>query len=327
MKQIKFWTLSIFTISLLLVSCGETVDESQVLVDYMESVDSPINVESINKLIGATGENGLNTAILTGNPYIIDIRGEEYSTIGHIEGAVQVPAKDVISHLNDNDLSSYDKVVVVCYTGQTAAYVVSLANMAGHEAVSLGWGMSSWNEATAGPWNNGAKNDITKLPLETTANPKGEEGALPVFETGFDVADEILAARISEVNDEGFDAIKITASEVWEDLDKYYIVNYWPEAQYNLGHIPGAIQYTPNESMLSDAFLKTLPTDKTIVVYCYTGQGSAFLTAYLRILGYDAKSLLFGINGFATDWAASNDITHWTESNICTTCDLSPVTK
>jgi hypothetical protein len=33
------------------------------------------------------------------------------------------------------------------------------------------------------------------------------------------------------------------------------------------------------------------------VVYCYTGQTSAFTAAYLRILGYNAKSLLFGTNG------------------------------
>jgi rhodanese-related sulfurtransferase len=312
MKQIKFWTLSIFAVSLLLVSCGETVDESQVLVDYMESVDSPINVESINKLIGASD---LNAAVLTGNPYIIDIRGDEYSTIGHIDGAVQVAAKDVISHLDATDVSSYDKVVVVCYTGQTAAYVVSLANMAGHETVSLGFGMSSWNAATAGPWNSNAKNTYATQ-LEETANPKGEEGALPVLETGFDLAEDILAARISEVNNDGFDAAKITADKVWSNPENYYIVNYWPEANYNKGHIPGAIQYTPNESMLSDAFLKTLPTDKTIVVYCYTGQGSAFLSAYLRVLGYDAKSLLFGINGIATDWAADNGITSWGEGKI-----------
>jgi rhodanese-related sulfurtransferase len=321
MKQIKFWALSIFTISILLVSCGETIDESQVLVDYMESADSPINVASINKIIGAAD---LQAANLTDNAYIIDIRGEEYSTIGHIEGAVHVAAKDVISHLEDTDVSSYEKVVVVCYTGQTAAYVVSLANMAGHTTTSLGWGMSSWNAETAGPWNNGAKNTYAAL-LEETANPKGEEGALPVLETGFELAEDILAARIAEVNEAGFDAAKITAAQVWESPESYYIVNYWPEAQYNLGHIPGAIQYTPNESMTTDTFLKTLPTDKTIVVYCYTGQGSAFLSAYLRVLGYDAKSLLFGINGMATDWAADNSITSWGPEKIGTNPLVTPV--
>jgi rhodanese-related sulfurtransferase len=221
----------------------------------------------------------------------------------------------VIAHLDAMDVTAYDDIVIVCYTGQTAAYVVSLANMAGYETVSLAYGMSSWNAATAGPWNNNAKNTYATQ-LETASNPKGEEGAMPVLETGFETGADILEARIAEVNSAGFDAGKITAAEVWASPEDYYIVNYWPEANYSLGHIPGAIQYTPNESMLTTADLKTLPADKTIVVYCYTGQGSAFLTPYLRVLGYDAKSLLFGINGMATDWAAQNGLTSWGEGKI-----------
>ena len=63
------------------------------------------------------------------------------------------------------------------------------------------------------------------------------------------------------------------------------------------GHIEGAIQYTPSVDLAVDEALKTLPTDKTVVVYCYTGQNSARIAAYLRLLGYDAKSLKFGANG------------------------------
>ena len=33
------------------------------------------------------------------------------------------------------------------------------------------------------------------------------------------------------------------------------------------------------------------------MTYCYTGQTSAVVTAYLRVLGYDAYSLTFGMNG------------------------------
>ncbi len=50
-----------------------------------------------------------------------------------------------------------------------------------------------------------------------------------------------------------------------------------------------------------DTFLNTLPTNKKIAVYCYTGQTSAHVAAYLRVLGYDAKSILFGVNGMAHD--------------------------
>lgn len=312
MAKFKFWMLSIFTISVLLVSCGEKIDESAVLVEYLESADSPVDVAALNKLITAAD---LNNLVLAGNPYIIDIRGEEYNTIGHIEGAVHVPAADVLSHLDAMDVTAYDKVVVVCYTGQTAAFVVSLANMAGYEIYSLGFGMSSWNAETAGPWNSGVSN-MYATQLETTANAKGAEVAMPVIETGFETAEEILDAQISAVNAEGFGASSVSAADVFANPDNYYIVNYWPEDQYNLGHVPGAIQYTPGASMVSTAHLKTLPTDKPVVVYCYTGQGSAFITPYLKVLGYDVLSLKFGINGMATDWAGENGLTAWGPTKI-----------
>ena len=313
MKRFRFWMLGIFTLSVLLVSCGETIDESQVLAEYLESGESPVSVETgLNSLITASA---LQQLVAAGNPYIIDIRGEEYNTLGHIKDAVHVAAGDVISHLGTVDVDSYDDIVIVCYTGQTAAFVVSLANMAGYETKSLAFGISSWNPATAGTWNHGTSN-MYATQLEQDANPKGEEGAMPVLETGYETGADILDARITEVNSAGFGAVKITAAEVWNNPDNYYIVNYWPEENYDKGHIPGAIQYTPNTSMLTTADLKTLPADKTIVVYCYTGQGSAFLSAYLQVLGYDAKSLLFGINGMATDWAAENSITSWGEDKI-----------
>lgn len=312
MKQIKFWALSIFAISLLLVSCGETVDESLVLAEYVESAESPLDPTSINKLVPASE---LQQLVAAGNPYIIDIRRDEYNSIGHIDGAVQVAATEVLGHLETINIDDYDKVVIACYSGQTAAYYTTLANLAGYEVYSLAFGMSSWNAATAGPWNNGVSN-MYATQLETEANDKAAEGGMPVLETGFEGGADILDARVTAVSDEGFDAGKISAATVWDSPEDYYIVNYWPVENYNLGHIPGAIQYTPNASMLTTADIKTLPVDQTIVVYCYTGQGSAFLSAYLRVLGYDAKSLLFGINGMATDWAADNGLTSWGEGKI-----------
>ena len=47
--------------------------------------------------------------------------------------------------------------------------------------------------------------------------------------------------------------------------------------------------------------MATIPADKPVVVYCSTGHNSAFATAYLRLLGYDARTLKFGNNGFMFD--------------------------
>jgi len=116
---------------------------------------------------------------------------------------------------------------------------------------------------------------------------------------------------------EGFTPAAVSSATVFGNLEGYYIVNYWPAAQYDdPGHIPGAVQYTPKETLKLDVDLKTLPTDMPIAVYCYTGQTSAFITAYLRVLGYDAKSILYGTNGMIYDIMAANSMTIFSDTQI-----------
>ena len=45
----------------------------------------------------------------------------------------------------------------------------------------------------------------------------------------------------------------------------------------------------------------SIPSDKTVVVYCGTGHNSGFATAYLRLFGYDARTLRYGNNSFMYD--------------------------
>ena len=92
-------------------------------------------------------------------------------------------------------------------------------------------------------------------------------------------------------------------SDIRDNLGDYFILNYFGQADYEgtgtsgvPGHIPGAFQFTPYASLGIDQMLNNLPTNKTIVVYCWTGQHSSQVTAYLNMLGYDAVSLKFGSN-------------------------------
>ncbi len=306
MSRIKFWMLSIFVVSLLITSCGKSTDETVMLVDFLESVDSPINTTKIAEYIVA---KDLQPLLATNAAYVIDIRDQTTFDAGHIKGAVRIDEKSVISHLDGMDVSGYDKVVIVCKTGQTAAFVSSLARLADYDAYSLKWGMSSWNEATDELTTASKNTYATEMVTEETA--KGDEGSLPALSTGYETAQEILDARIAEVAAIGFGESAITADKVFDKPGNYYIVNFWKYDHYKLNHIPGAVQYTPYDDVQSGAGLETLPTDKTIVVYCYTGQTSSYMTAYLKVLGYDALSLKFGVNGFATDWLTDNALTHW----------------
>jgi rhodanese-related sulfurtransferase len=122
---------------------------------------------------------------------------------------------------------------------------------------------------------------------------------------------------VNTLLNEGFTPATVTNQTVFGNLTGYYIVNYWPADQYaDPGHIPGAIQYTPKASMKLDADLKTLPADKNIAVYCYTGQTSAFLAAYLRLLGYNAQTILYGTNAMIYDKMVEKNMTTWSESQI-----------
>jgi rhodanese-related sulfurtransferase len=47
--------------------------------------------------------------------------------------------------------------------------------------------------------------------------------------------------------------------------------------------------------------MQTIPANKEVVVYCGTSHNSAFVTAYLRLFGYNAKTLRYGNNGFMHD--------------------------
>jgi rhodanese-related sulfurtransferase len=101
----------------------------------------------------------------------------------------------------------------------------------------------------------------------------------------------------------------VNGSDVLSNPAEYFINNYFSETDYlGFGHIANA--YRINPLLLSDnSYLGLDPAaNAKVVTYCYTGQTSAVITAYLRVLGYDAYSLKFGMNGLYNDnpaWTAN----------------------
>ena len=332
MKHFKFFATSILIAFLFVTSCKKddpvtpvetptvTVNESEVLVKYLESSSSPAGKDFVNTdlptMITATDVNSLN---LLNQVYIIDIRSAADFATGHIANAHNLALADVFTHIKSTDLSSYEKIAMVCYTGQTAGYATSLLRLLGYNKVyTLKWGMCSWNSATASKWNTAISTGNTYASLFTaTSTDKAALGSLPTLSTSKTTGQEILEARVSALFTEGFTPATVSGQTLFANLTNYYIVNYWSAAHYSdPGHVSGAIQYTPKESLKLDVDLKTLPTNKPIAVYCYTGQTSAFVTAYLRLLGYDAKSVLYGANGMIYDIMVSKSMTTFSSSQI-----------
>lgn len=325
MFKTKFLMLSILIMFLFVSSCKKdenpaVVNESEVLATYLESTNSPLMKDYVNtdmpSIMGATEVKTLNE---TGQVYIIDIRSADDFTTGHIKNAHNVVFGDLLTHVKDINMANYTKVAIVCYTGQTAAYGACLLRLMGYDKVfSMKWGMCSWNEDFAGKWNTAIASGNTYATQFTAAvTDKGAKVEMPVLSTGKTTGQEILEARVAALLVDGFTPATVSNSVLFTNLTSYYIVNYWPADQYvDPGHVPGAMQYTPKESMKLGVDLKTLPTDKTIASYCYTGQTSAFLTAYLRLLGYDAKTILYGTNSMIYDIMVSKNMTTFSAGQI-----------
>ena len=231
------------------------------------------------------------------NEFIIDWRGATDYAAGHIDGAVNWAIADLDEHIAD--LPTDIDIINVCYTGQTASQVTAAMRLMGYDnAKNMLFGMCGW--VSGGAWDGLTSGGFA---LETEANTMTETYDYP---TALDVE----AADVDEALLDAIDAYltggtkNITAADVYTDIadgEDIFVVNYWPEAEYLWGHVPGAYQLAPKSWSMD--VLSKLPTDGTtkIVVYCYTGQTSSQVTSFLRILGYNAFSLKFGMNAIDQD--------------------------
>ncbi|MFO7894155.1 MAG: rhodanese-like domain-containing protein [Longimicrobiales bacterium] len=299
-------------------STTEAVDEAQILVEYLET-NRDYDVHGGYIMSAADVRTNIVTA--PDDYYVIDIRAASDFAAGHVAGAVNVALGDLPDHLADMSPapSTYEKVILICYSGQSAAYSAGVLRAMGYENVfTMKFGMSAWHTDFSGSWVNNVSNErVTQF--VTTASPAiNEPGALPELSTGYEDGASIVDARASAVFSAGFGPAKITDDDVFMNIDDYYVINFWPQSRYEgLGHIPGALNYDPStQPFLLDTHLSTLPTDQPVVVYCYTGQTSAYITGYLRVLGYDARTLLFGGNSMIHDAMADAEAGAWSTGAV-----------
>ena len=262
---------------------------------YTTPGGDPVNVNADAVYANLIDGNAAN------DPYILDWRSAADYAAGHIAGAQNAAFANFESVLNA--IPAGKTVLNVCYTGQTAGYPTAYMNMLGIAAQNLKFGMCGWTSdpaITGSRWENNTSDDYADWLTTVVATPT-ETHDFPELNTGKTTALEILREAAQEnLVTNGIRSISVAdlyaEIEVNGNEDDYFIVNYFPNGPYNAGHIPGSFQYVPNQSLGRSQMMKYLPTDKTIVVYCYTGQTSAQVVAYLNALGYDSRSLSYGVN-------------------------------
>jgi rhodanese-related sulfurtransferase len=307
------------TLAVAFAACGDDpttphvptdTDEAQLLLQHLEATRN-YDVQG-NFVVGAAA---VRTTLLSSptKQHIIDLRTAADFAKGHIPGAVQVDMANLLTHVKalSPAAPTYERIVLVCYSGQSSAYAVAILRALGYSnAISMKWGMSAWHQDLATPWLNNRSNARATQFIGGASPPMHNAVALPKLTTGKKVASEILEVRAAALLTAGYTPATVNHTTLFQNLDGHYIVNFWPANLYQSpGHIPGAVLYDPaTKPFESGTHLKTLPTDKPTVLYCYTGQTSSYLAGFLRLLGYDVKSLLYGGNGMIYDVMVAGNV-------------------
>ena len=281
---------------------GKEVNEFEVLVNYLEKGD--VNYQGwVNNLDGwilHEGNWGDSTQTYE-DYYVLDFRDDAAFNKMHIPGAHQVTLKTMFDEAKKAD----KKILCVCYTGQTASYAHMLLRLKGYDAYVLKFGMSSYAKSLD-KWTGNCSGKYSSDPnWVTSASPALPDFDYPTLNTGKTEAKDILDARIDAAIAAWPAEMLITADDAIANKDDYNIINYWKEADYTgLGHIDGAYQVEPKTLKTTDN-LKALDPKGENILYCYTGQTAAATIAYLKVLGYDVKSIKFGT--CAMIWDKLND--------------------
>ncbi len=275
----------------------EINNEAKLLLSYLAENGDYVNSRQFPSMISAEAAN----EALTGKTLVIDMRKPDVFAKGHIKNAVNVEMPELSGYFaNKIKPFEYDKIILACYSGQSSGYATSLLRLMGYGNVySLRLGMSGWSPKIENKWLAGISSKYEDQ-LDTVTYPKAAPDDFPTLNTGKPTGAEIFDARIGALFSD-YENATISADTVFSHPEKYYIINYERKDKYDSGHVPGAIRYKPGGTLGIVSEMQTIPADKEIVVYCGTGHNSAFATAYLRLFGYNAKTLNFGNSGFMHD--------------------------
>jgi len=296
------WLVIMMVVLIPFVGCSD--DDESVLIPTPPIEDSAFDVMAaaakayINdntQCPGVLAATALNDNLA--NYTVIDIRSQANYDLGHIPGAYHSSLGTLIADLAT--IPNDKPYVIACYSGQSAGHAKVAMELLGYgEVYSLLFGMSAWH-SSLDKWSTKCSDNLMPAHLETTNNNSGL--ATQSFPTLSENVATVVAERVALMLQNGFKA-KSYAS-IQDNLSNYFIVNYFGEADYLgtgtsgvPGHISGAFQFTPYASMGFDEMLKNIPADKEVIVYCWTGQHSSQVTAYLNMLGYDAYSMSNGSN-------------------------------
>jgi rhodanese-related sulfurtransferase len=262
----------------------ETFSVREFVEEYIADLAEGNNIVSMDKFV--------EDVIAGADVYIIDIRRAEDYEKGHAKGAVNVPWGSSAMWEEIPYLPQNGTVYLHCYSGQTAGQAIVMMQMAGIPAVSVnsGWnlgisrveGYEAILETTPNPIDRSSKNDVPSAVMDTIRGYYEEMAGHAGTPFANNMVSEENAKGILDAKD---DAVQFVSMRRPDDFAKAHI-----ETAINVPFGPGMYD-----------MVSMLPSDKKLVSYCYSGQTANQGIALLRLLGYDAVSLLYGMGTPRTD--------------------------
>jgi rhodanese-related sulfurtransferase len=302
----RFLLIAVLFISFGLSSCVEPVEEIEVnyyqkLTDHMKANSLDLNNMTTQWTIDASV-----VAAAPANYFIIDLRSAADFAAGRIQGAVNSTLPNILEVAKS---AGAKPIVVACYTGQTAALGHVALRLSGYPTCKiLKWGMSSW-APQLDRWSANISDRALSHANWSATNTivPSVNFTLPALQANDTTGAGILKERVAIMLAKGYSAMSVSANDVLTTPANYFINNYWTAQNVaDHGHIKGAYRINEELTLAADGFKKLNPS-ATIITYCWTGQTSALVSAYLTVLGYEnAKSIAFGTNALVNSTLKAN---------------------
>ncbi len=271
-------------------------NDFDVLLAYLEEGRNYINSNDMPSILNAAQVYNM----LSNNILVIDIREKEEFDNGHIRNSVNIKPAGLLDYF-ENVIApdGFETIVIVCNNGVVSSYVTGLMQLLGYENVhALGFGLSAWSREIAERHWLAALSSHLEDDMETIPNVIGPSAEKPVISTGEQMPYKILRARVSKLLAENIDEVFVDVQTFEQSREAFYVVTHRSQMLYDHSHLKGSFHYAPGSSLGSQGFLLSLPPHRPILTYCNRGHTSAFAAAYLRVLGYDARSLTYGAFSF-----------------------------